>query len=71
MVLGGIERENAAISSAAPNIARTIAGDPLLMEWMNCTQPVHDLLEAGVTLCLVLGTIFTGWELRRQIQASH
>ncbi|MGH1483786.1 MAG: helix-turn-helix transcriptional regulator [Geminicoccales bacterium] len=27
-----------------------------------------DLLEAGVTLCLMLGTIFTGWELRSLMQ---
>lgn len=29
-----------------------------------------DLLEAGVTLCLVLGTVFTGWELRSLMQRT-
>lgn len=31
----------------------------------------NDLLETGVTLCLALGTIFTGWELRRTFQRQE
>lgn len=30
-----------------------------------------DLLEAGVTLCLILGTIFTGWELRSMFRRER
>lgn len=26
-----------------------------------------DILEAGVTLCLLLGTLFSGWELRKSL----
>ena len=35
------------------------------------TGEASDLLEAAVTLCLILGTIFTGWELRSMLQRER